>query len=588
MTLRKKTITIIGLTFFCITAILLTISLIITREGFTDIEHKEIRKDVERSMNVIENEISRLDETAHDYAAWDDTYAFIRNHNRGFVHANFRDDTFSKLKVDFILFVDAAGRIVFGKSFDLKQGGEIPFPATLQKSLAAGASMTKRKNADQSSAGITLFPDGPMIVSLCPILTSEGMGPVGGTLIMGRKLDYFRIKQLADMTNLSLLIYRIDDKQLPPDMKEACSLLIGKTPLVLKPLNEDIISGYAYLNDIFGTPVLMLRVDQPRAVYKAGQSTLRYLLVSLFAGTLVLSLVTVTLLEKSVLRRLTRLIADVKKIASVGQFSKRVSHRGKDELANLAFEINGMLEKLEAAEKFQEETHEARYRAVVEDQTELICRYRPDGTISFANDACCRYYEIGKEHLIGSNFFTLNQEEDEKLSVPKVSLSPEYRSLTREHQLLKGEIHWQQWTDRAIFDSDGQVVEFQSVGRDVTEHKQAEEERVRLATAIEQVSEAIIVTDTDSAIQYANPAFESMSGYSKKEIIGQHPAFSRAASTVGIFIARFVMLLPEGKCGPDTLSIKGRTAYSMRWRLRLHPYETTPALLSTMSVFTAT
>ena len=190
----------------------------------------------------------------------------------------------------------------------------------------------------------------------------------------------------------------------------------------------------------------------------------------------VFSLVTIVLLEKSVLRRLTRLINDVRQIASVGNFSRRVSPIGRDELSNLAYEINGMLGKLEEAEKFKEETNEARYRAVVEDQTELICRYLPDGTITFVNDACCRYYNKDKSNFLGLNFISLIPEEYEKFTERIASFSRQNPVTTTEYQILtaNGEVRWQQWTDRAIFDQKGQVIEFQSVGCDITDIKQAE------------------------------------------------------------------------------------------------------------------
>jgi len=476
MSLRKKTFIITGITFIVLIAILFIIPSIITKEGFTDIESKEIRKDVERALNVIENEKAVLDDTASDFAAWDETYAFVQNGNKAYVKANLRNSTFSKLKVNYILFVDISGRIIFGKSFDLKHGGETPFPQDLQEQMAANILLTKHANAEKSVTGVILLPDGPMILSSRPILTSEGMGPIRGTLIMGRNLDYFRVKQFAKMTNLSLVMYRIDDEQMPPDMKTINSSLSEDTRVILRPLNEDIIAGYAFVRDIFGKPALVLRVDQPRAIYKEGQSTIHYLLISLFIIAAVFSLVTIMLLEKSVLRRLTRLISDVRQIASVGNFSRRVSPIGRDELSNLAYEINGMLEKLEEAEKFKEETNEARYRAVVEDQTELICRYLPGGTITFVNDACCRYYNIDKSNFLRLNYSCLIPEEYEKFTERIASFSRQNPVTTAEYQVLTGEsgVRWQQWTDRAIFDHKGQVIELQSVGRDITDLKQAE------------------------------------------------------------------------------------------------------------------
>ena len=121
---------------------------------------------------------------------------------------------------------------------------------------------------------------------------------------------------------------------------------------------------------------------------------------------------------------------------------------------------------------------EARYRAIVEDQTELICRFRPDGTLTFVNDAYCRYFSKERSALIGHTFMPLILEEDqEKFDKYIACLSRENPVGTVEHRVIlpNGEIRWQQWSDRALFDEQGNLVEFQSVGWDITERKLAED-----------------------------------------------------------------------------------------------------------------
>lgn len=121
---------------------------------------------------------------------------------------------------------------------------------------------------------------------------------------------------------------------------------------------------------------------------------------------------------------------------------------------------------------------ECRYRAVVEDQTEFIVRWRPDGTQTFVNDAFCRFVRKTERECLGSSFFPIVSEEDRPAIASMIqSLTPERPTTTEEHRAAaqNGEIYWQQWTTRGVFDGNGDLVELLSVGRDITARKQAEE-----------------------------------------------------------------------------------------------------------------
>jgi PAS domain S-box-containing protein len=121
---------------------------------------------------------------------------------------------------------------------------------------------------------------------------------------------------------------------------------------------------------------------------------------------------------------------------------------------------------------------EERYRSVVESQTELICRYLPDTTLTFVNDAYCRYFGKTWEDLIGMKFLELIPEDSRDYVRGLIeSLSQRPRTETYEHEVLlpDGGIGWQQWVDHTIRDASGKIVEFQAVGRDITERKRAEQ-----------------------------------------------------------------------------------------------------------------
>jgi len=121
---------------------------------------------------------------------------------------------------------------------------------------------------------------------------------------------------------------------------------------------------------------------------------------------------------------------------------------------------------------------EQRYRAIVENQIELIDRFQPDGTLTFVNEALCQYYGKPQTALLNQNILTnIPPAEQQRLREHLATLTPNNPVGTIEHRATNrhGELRWQQWSNRAIFDTEGRVIEYQGVGRDITEQKRMEE-----------------------------------------------------------------------------------------------------------------
>ena len=129
---------------------------------------------------------------------------------------------------------------------------------------------------------------------------------------------------------------------------------------------------------------------------------------------------------------------------------------------------------------------EERYREVVESQTDLVCRYLPDGTLTFVNGAYCRFFGYPREKIIGRKFFAFIPEENRAAAMEYVAaLNKERRPLGVEHEVIlpNGTIGWQHWVDHPIVGPDGEVKEFQGIGRDITDRKRAEDANLKLAHA---------------------------------------------------------------------------------------------------------
>lgn len=130
------------------------------------------------------------------------------------------------------------------------------------------------------------------------------------------------------------------------------------------------------------------------------------------------------------------------------------------------------------------------YRTVIEDQSEIICRFLPDGTFTFVNHAFCRYFRTQYEDVVGENFIDdISEEEQAWCNHLFASFSPETPTQTVEYQTIDEEDgpRWQQWNIRALFDLQGNPIEFQAVGRDTTNHKKIERELLHRDGILEAV-----------------------------------------------------------------------------------------------------
>jgi PAS domain S-box-containing protein len=93
----------------------------------------------------------------------------------------------------------------------------------------------------------------------------------------------------------------------------------------------------------------------------------------------------------------------------------------------------------------------------------------------------------------------------------------EYRIKTKD-----GSTRWIQDRGQIVHNNGGELESVSGVFFDITERKQVEKERGLLATAIEQAAESVIISARPGTIQYVNPAFEQLSGFTRKEIVGKN------------------------------------------------------------------
>ncbi len=383
MTLRKKTLLSIGITMICLLIALYGISSTLFLGDFIKLERERVVNSAERISNILHDDLSALSSAVGDWAAWDDTYSFIKDGDPLYVKKNLPDETYSDLKLNLILFVDSSGEVIFGRGFDLLQKKGLPVHERLKERIITDSVFLRHNSVDSSVQGIILLPEGPMLVASRPILTSERKGPIRGSMIFGRYLNDEEIYRWSEITKLSVKMYPVDAIEKFTDLKES-RFNPERDSIFVKPIDSKIISGYIVVKDVHDKPALLFRIDVPRHIYQQGRVTLNRFVLLLFASGVIFGVVILFLVEKSVLSRLTRLGSEVRDISAKGRHSLRVSVDGGDELASIGDDINSMLKSLERSHSL--------INAVIEDLPEGVVLLNSEYRVVLAN-------AVGLQHL---------------------------------------------------------------------------------------------------------------------------------------------------------------------------------------------
>lgn len=357
MTLRTKTLLIVGLTLIALfVALYLSLSAILS-SGFTTLENQFVTRNVTRAFEALSDDINKMNRNVGDWAPWDDTYQFADDVNEDYIADNLIDSVFYNLGINVMMFVNSSGEIVYDPGFDLINYEFVPASSSLEELVADEGLLTDHAEVESNYAGLLLLPENPMIIASQPILTSNGEGPINGTLIMGRYLDDEFIASLEERTKFVITIERLDTGNLPGDFETAFESLQEQEEgsIHITPLNEERIAGYRLLTDVNGDPALLLRVDMQRDVHAQGESTLQLLIISLAGLGVVFVILTLLIIERLVLARMFQLSEGVAEIGASGDLSQRLTFPGRDEISQLADSINKMLSDLQESLKREKE-----------------------------------------------------------------------------------------------------------------------------------------------------------------------------------------------------------------------------------------
>lgn len=550
MSLRLKSLLVFSVAVTALFAIVLGLAKALIERQFTDIEIERMRQQAERFLVDLNGELKPVASAVGDWAPWDELYSYVEGRNPGFPAANLDESVLANLRLDFFAIFDDDGRLVrfADRPAALQRSGLTP--AAIEEAILREP-LVPPVQAEHPVSGLILAGDQVVLVAALPITRSDDSGPPVGTLVGGRVFGEQAVREFEKFAGYR---FRFIPDPVARDAPPAPGLRAGPDVRLEEP---DTLVATVPIHDVSGRLIARAELTSHRPLHVQAGRTIRIFVIGLVSSGGILLFVVWYLLDANVIHPVRQLGAKLAAAAGRRELPADLGVTGRDELADLARGIEALARSVQQAEE--------NYRAIVEDQTEFIFRYRPDGRITFVNGALCRYFSRARGELLGSDAGAFVAPEDAARIAEAIRrLSVDCPVVVLEHRVfVGGHEAWFRRTDRALFSADGTLEEYQCVARDFTQtlltrqRLEASETRFRrlFETAVDGI---LIVRRADHGIADANPEvcrqLECERGAILDCVVETLPAFRRAKSLRtlarllegGQSTPRAEMVLPRG------------------------------------------
>jgi len=180
--------------------------------------------------------------------------------------------------------------------------------------------------------------------------------------------------------------------------------------------------------------------------------------------------------------------------------------------------------------------YERRFRHTLENIDLAAVALNRKGEVTFCNDCFLNITGWRRQQVVGHNWLDKFVEEERKEEIAKV-----FRSLAKpesfpsrfesEVKTRDGDLRLIAWNNTLSYDTEGRVIGVTGIGEDITDKRRSEIELLKLSQAVEQSPSIVLITDSQGNIDYVNPKFTEVTGYSFAEVKGKNPRFLKSGET---------------------------------------------------------
>lgn len=373
MSIRKKTLFIVGIIVLVLISFLNTLTYLVVNGRFEKLELKTVQAHVQRAQNEIKATLAFLESTAADWGQWDDTYRFVEDTNQAYVDTNLGDSTFSNLRLNFMLFFNTRRQLVHARFSDLTgDGPAIDQNAILETVDRQSEALLLHTRGKNRISGILMVGSTPYLVASHSIVPSNLTGEMRGVLILGRMLDAGEIRHMGNTAKIAFSLHEMDAKDLKADKTNVTAGLGHAGAIHTAPVSGNTIAVYGMIFDLSDRPALILEITEARDIYQYGLATWRQNALAMSLSGLLFIALLIAVLDRTVLTRLADLARKVNQVAvGSGEQEVRLDIHSMDEIGQLADRINIMLHARHAYHLRQMES-ERRYRSLLQDNERYL------------------------------------------------------------------------------------------------------------------------------------------------------------------------------------------------------------------------
>jgi len=349
MKIRTKVISLLALLFAALLVIEMAIQTQVVLPSFAELERDDARTSMKRIDYALDTTLEGLESSVADWGNWADVYDYVQHPNPEFVRTNITPVAFKQLKINALLIVDLQGRVVLADARDAEIGTPVALDLAAAQALPQDSPWRRNLANGTSARGLLRTNLGIMMVAAAPILDGSGTGRWLGLVIMGKLLDAAQLRKLGAQAQANLSMTAA-----APSVDVANVTESGATTRVDRT--------YA---DIYGKPVMALRVDVPRSISQRGRRAITYASLYLLVTGLVALGLLMVILNRLVLRPLARVTKHAVRIGDGSDLTARLNMPGHDEIAVLGREFDRMVVRVaESRRELVDQSFEAGFAEV--------------------------------------------------------------------------------------------------------------------------------------------------------------------------------------------------------------------------------